>query len=83
LARAHRVGGPFLGNERGVVGEFVVSLVDFGVEFCDIEKWLTVVTRSPPAPGTPESVRENVRPGRTALTEHRSSGAVPTLLRMT
>ena len=31
------------------------------------------------APGAPESIREKVWPGRTALTTHWSSGAVPTL----
>ena len=40
---------------------------------------VTVVTMSLLAPGAPdpESFRENVWPGRTPLTEHMSSGAVP------
>ena len=39
--------------------------------------------RSSPAPGTPESVRENVWPGRTAPTVHWSDGAVPMRFTMT
>src|SRR6185437_14679665 len=35
------------------------------------------------APGAPESIRENVCPGRTALTTHWSSGAVPRLFTIT
>jgi hypothetical protein len=44
---------------------------------------VTVVTMSFIAPGEPESIRENVWPGRTELTTHWSSGAVPTLLTIT
>jgi hypothetical protein len=44
---------------------------------------VTVVTMSSIAPGAPESIRENVCPGRIALTTHWSSGAVPSLFTIT
>ena len=44
---------------------------------------VTVVTRPSLAPGAPESVRENVCPGRTAVTLHLSTGAAPVRFRIT
>ena len=44
---------------------------------------VTVVTRPSLAPGAPESVRENVCPGRTALTLHFATGAAPVRFRIT
>ena len=56
------------------------------VSACDFDVTgllVTVVTRSSSAPGTPESVRENVWPGRTALSVHWSTAALSTRLTMT
>ena len=44
---------------------------------------ITVVTRPSLAPGAPESVRENVCPGRTVVTLHLSTGAAPVRFRIT